>query len=337
MQTIDQIQQKFQNQIHAFRAAGDIPKVVELHGRLGLILFQHERWKQSAKQYDQAAQLALAANETAVSAHLYYAQGIALQELPRKQKAAQQAFKQSVLLYEQSSNPSGVEKARQALTVLKLQAQDIDGALTAVGELKNLPPDQQIIRLRRRAAIYLMAEQPEQAASLLQKAAEIAIDQPALLLEIELELQVIATPSPQSSDLFADLLSRALNLGNFELVASIQLEQAAEAFMQRAWQTAVSHAEAARQASLQSTEINRYITYLIAYIISALAREQQQDDVGVLDVLLTCKGTLSRHLTPQIGQQFNLILDSLLPRWGEARFQEALRLYREQGAGIGKR
>ncbi len=333
MQNIDQIQQQFQEQIHAFQVTGDIPKVVELHGRLGLILFQHEKWKQSAKQYDQAAQLAMKADKTAVSAHLFYAQGTALQEMPRKRTAAQKAFKQAIELYTMANNSSGVEKARQALAVLKIQAQDVEGALSAIGDLENLTPDQKIIRLRRRAAIYMLAYQTNKATALLQHAAKLASDQPELLIEIEIEIEALSTKKTQAADPFSDLLSRALNLGKIDLIASIQLEQAAESFMNHAWETAVTQAEAARQSALQSTEINRYLTYLVACVISALAREQLQDDAGVLDVLLTCKGTLSRHLSPQIGQQFNLILDSLLPRWGEERFQSALHLHRQQRQG----
>jgi hypothetical protein len=155
-----------------------------------------------------------------------------------------------------------------------------------------------------------------------------------LTLEIEAEKESLrqetADTRTDANNPFSHLLQKATAASRYTVAGHLYFEHVLSAFEAGQHQIALTQAQAARRAALQSYDNNRYLNYLLACLLISLIREKMGDYAGVIAILLTCKGTLEDHLGPIIGQQINPLLDALQPRWGEKQFQAALQRYREQ-------
>ncbi|MCP5096089.1 MAG: hypothetical protein GY943_11085 [Chloroflexi bacterium] len=337
-QTLRQIQTEFKQAIAAQTAVSNTPAVVELRSRFGLVLSQHERWALAARQFNLAAQLALDAKQTAVAAQLRYAEGNALQQLPQRHKDAIHTLREAQTLYKQAGNATGNRKSHEVLAQIHVERREFDAALSETAAIKTKTPAEQIHNLRQQAAIHYLAGDTSKATVVLQQALDMALAEKNERMQLEIEVELQEINSQQStinnqqstkSDPIQDLLMRCQQAKLFGMVANLELEQAMAALTAQDWETAVSHAQAARQSAMQSSEMMRYLTYLNACLLLTLSYEQLNKDAAVIDTLLTCKNSLQRHLGEPYAQLMREILDSLLPRWGKARFQTALAAYRQ--------
>lgn len=303
-----------------------------LRGRLALWEGQHGRWARAARQFDLAAQIALQHEQISMAAQLRYSQGLALQQIP-KPAAAEKTLRHAAELAAQAGQSIGQCRAHQALAEIALAEGDLPSATAATTAALAASEEtgQQITLLRGRANLHWLAgHHPEaqadlgRAHSLAQESGDVASQ---LAIEWEME-RVNGEQETQTATGLEAMLARAVQAGQMGLSSDMALEQGMVAYAAGDVTAALSHAHTAQTHALQATDPSRYITYLGAGLLAALAHEKMGHDVAVLDALLTCKNSLQRHLGQPIGQAFNELLDALLPRWGEARFTAALAAYR---------
>lgn len=327
---------ELQAAIRAAHEAGNAAQEVTLRGRLALWEGQNGRWARAARQFDLAAQLAIQHEQVGVAAQLRYSQGLALQQIP-KPKAAANVLQEAAELAARAEQPLGQRRAHQTLAEIALGEGDLPKATaeTTAALAHSESIAQEIELLRGRANLYWLSENHTAARADLQRAVELAreVGDEGVVVAVEWELDRVGAGAQGSRgagerDRLGEMLGRAMGAGVWGVSSDIALEQAVTFYGVGEWGKAEEAAELARQQALASTDMVRYVRYLCACLVRAMALEQVGKDAAVLDTLLTCKNTLQRHLGDEIGVAMKELLDSLLPRWGEERFRVALATYR---------
>lgn len=163
-------------------------------------------------------------------------------------------------------------------------------------------------------------------------AAADRLDDRGLRLRVRLERRAVvpfADGDAARWDTWESLIAEAKALGDAASAGEIQLQRAAAALRADDFDQGLLFAAAARQAALDATQP---VLYLMAAMLTAEAREGRGDDAGVIEILLTCKATLERAFGRELAEPVITVLDSLEPRWGQARFAAALGRYRAWAA-----
>jgi hypothetical protein len=337
----EQMRTEFEAQIKEQSAAGNDAGEAEARSQYGLWLSQQGNWQAAASQFEAAAALAEAAGRPDVAAQYRHAQGLVG---GRNGDNGANPLAAAIAQYEEDGNAAGLARARHARALRHFQSGDPDAARAemnaALAALDDAPAPSPFLSaaLRQNRAILrwldgeteaaladvdaaLAAAPPGQQATL--RAVRRAFTRDVMGMgETAVTADADDNPDPLYRQLEAALAAAAANDAD-------PLQRAMAAWDGGETAVALNHAQAARQAALDSPELTRYPRYLAACLLIALARERAGDDAGVIAILLTAKGTLQRHLGRRVGQNMSRLLDGLLPRWGEARFQAALAEYRE--------
>lgn len=329
----EQMQARFEAKIAEQHGAAE----AEARSQYGLWLAQQNQWKAAASQFEAAAALAEAAGRPDVAAQYRHAQGLVGGQNGDNGGPLAAAISQ----YEETGNAAGLARARHARALRHFQGGDpeaaraeMDAALAALDDASDSPPFLGAALRQNRAILRWLDGETEAALADVDAALAVAPpEQQATLRAVRRAFtrDVIGDAATAADAGDADPIHRQLEAALAAAPAGDDdpLQRAMAAW--EAGETAVSltHAQAARQAALDSPDLTRYPRYLAACLLIALARERDGDDAGVIAILLTAKGTLQRCLGRRVGQKMSRLLDGLLPRWGEARFQAALAAYRE--------
>ncbi|MEZ4473240.1 MAG: transporter [bacterium] len=236
---------------------------------------------------------------------------------------------------------SRVDELRARLRVVEtLQGrQQVEAAITEltgmIADLTEWGGDRGLVDcLRHRASLHGLMARFDAAAADHDAAVAAAerLGDRALSLRVRLERRAIvpfADGDAERWESWQALIAEAKALGDAASAGEIQLQRAAEALRADDYDQGLLFAAAARQAALDATEP---VLYLMAGLLTAEAREGRGDDAGVIEILLTCKATLERAFGRELAEPVITVLDSLEPRWGEARFAAALGRYRAWAA-----
>ena len=314
------------------------PKMVVLHSERGMILAQMHRWEESAASFGKVIEIAEAGDAPDVKARGYYLQASSLLRLPDQVDACRHAITQAIHNAELTENDDLAGKGRLLLALqhtnvgdLPEASQELDRAIKLINPEVDALPAVQALRLR--ASFSLMQFDLDASSAGLEKALALAKKDRNVRLEqeIELELAVVGlffSPEEQfqnPEELFGDLIKRAAATGNRDLYGSAQLFHAVAHIQRGKFESALRHAEEARQEALSAPDIQRYIRYFLACILISNARELLDDKPGALKILLTCQRTMSNELSETSAQAMEPFFDFLRLRWGEETYNAVRR------------
>ncbi|MEZ4435912.1 MAG: hypothetical protein R3F65_26235 [bacterium] len=252
------------------------------------------------------------------------------------------AFEEAVRRFRAAG--SRVDALRARLRVVEtLQAQRrIEAAVVElsgmIGDLKSWGADRGLADCHRmRAGLHALMARFDEASADYDRAVAAAerLGDAALALRLRIERRTVAPLGERSAARWEDwsaLIADAEALGEAGAVGEVRLQQAASALRRDDFEAGLALAAAARQAALDG---NQPVAYLMACLLIAEARMLRGaagDDPAVIEVLLTCKVSLERRFGEAFGAPVVAVLDSLAPRWGEARFDAALAEYRRRAA-----
>lgn len=303
----------------------------------------------SANKLGRAARLAETSGDYGEYSRYLYSQALTLAQLPQERQRAESLWRKSAAAAQMAGRIDLEIKALQRIAPLYANDGDLEGAiaeLTALIERMNQHEGsarsaELVGIMRDRARLYMTRGIDEQnrifldrAHADLEAAAALArsLDLNKLALETRLELRALEALRPDSDEppeTFASLRAEAEALGDSGILGSLELEQAMADMRAGEFARAHQHADAARQAALDTPDPVRY---LIACMLIAEARENLDDRAGVIAILLTCKASLERLMGDTAGQQVRMVLDSLERRWGHDGVAAALAEYRARVA-----
>jgi tetratricopeptide (TPR) repeat protein len=230
-----------------------------------------------------------------------------------------------------------VDELRARLRIIELlqAAGHIDraiGELSAmIDDLRQWNADRGLVDCHRhRAALHALMGRFEDCAADYDQAVAAAerLGDRDLVLRMRLERRALVPYAHRDAatwDSWQDLIAEAAALGNIGAMGDIHLQRAAVALQGDRFADGLVDAQVAQQAALDA---GQPILYLMACLLMAEAREGLGDHAGVIEVLLTCKASLERAYGRELAAPVLVVLDSLEPRWGKARFDAALALYR---------
>lgn len=340
-QRTEQILSQLDREIKTSCGEGKLIETAAALGQKGAIYAQHRQWTASAQAFDEVIQLAVETGETGGEAMARYGQGMALFQIPARQKEARQAFEQAVALATKSGQRTLAAKAHFILHSFYLEANDLSGSIAQLTSAIDLvdpthEPQLAVQMYQTRASVYFLSFQLNQAQTDLDEAL-IAARQSGdkkLILAIQLDRQVLnnlTTANPGKIDALLDsLLAQARQTGNREIMGDVKLHRAIVYLQTGRPKQALRCAQEVRQQVLQSSGHQRYMRYLIACLLIAQAQESLEKRPEVLAVLLTCKKTFEANLGKEAGRIVVPFLDALHYRWGPEALQEALQIYQEQ-------
>lgn len=302
---------------------------------------QRRDWPMVEATYAQTAELAARTGDLATEALSRYGQGTSLFQLGRLAEAVPH-FQHAADLAEQIGHRPLAAKAHYILAGLMLNEAEPDlaaitarqtRALTYVASDKDPSFAAQIYQAR--ASMQALQLNLPAARADLDTALALAhrADNPQLLASLHNSYRLLdqfASAEPDLDAIF-DLLDEQSQLFGFQPhPADKTLRQAITATQRQDFARALALAEAGRQEALQATDPMRYFRYLSACFIIAAAHELTENYPAVIEILLTCKGTVEKTIGPEAGEAVRAFLDALPERWGAEKFQAALETYRAQ-------
>lgn len=322
---------------------------------------ERERWLEAGREFHKASAIALAASQSdrdamLVAAQLCRLEGLAWANGENHRPEAMRALEQALLLYENLADSDAVADVQSHLDSLsgsgwqeQQLADSLDEALKHVlhesdALLKELSAEKIGVRiplLRTQALVHGLNGDGVAAKRALVKALELAQGVGDKKLAVELEAELALLPNLQTSDvvipekIWQQLVERAAEHGATSTRSTLLLEQATQDFAEGLFDDVVSKARQVRLLSLERFGPKQLMDYFSASMMLASAHERRGDDVDVIDTLLRCKTTLERELGKSAGEPLKEMLDALPVKWGEVRFNQALRGYRQMMRGAG--
>ncbi len=302
---------------------------------------QRRDWPIVEAAYARAAELAAQGGDPATEALSLYGQGTALFQLDRLAEARPH-FQRAAELAERIGHTTLAAKAHYLfagalLTEAELDLDAVLAAQTRALELLDAAKEPELAAQIHHARASLRGARldPEAANADFEAALALArqANNPQLVTLIENNQQLFKTLGTETPDFgaFLDALDAQTQILGLELTpADRQLRKAISALHRQDVPQALTLAEAARQESLQATDVARYFRYFSACFVIAAAREAAEDYPGVIEIMLTCKGTVEKVIGPEAGEVARAFLDTLPQRWGAEKFAEALQTYRAQ-------
>ncbi len=181
--------------------------------------------------------------------------------------------------------------------------------------------------LRRLAMLVQLAGQPERALELLAAAMVGGAPSSAQMLRARLELQLLGRQLGATTESLEGILADAVKAGDHGAAGYLQLQLAGDAIQggrlpRGAWYTAE-----AKKSALECTDP---ILYLLASMMLAEIQEKEDDRLGVLNTLFTCKATLEDLLGQSAATPVLAVIHTVEQRWGEEAFGAVMERYRAQ-------
>ncbi|MFK7802792.1 MAG: hypothetical protein AB8G95_14245 [Anaerolineae bacterium] len=321
---------------------------------------ERENWHLAGSHFQAASATALADSESdenakKVAAQLFCLEGLAWGNAEDKRPEAMRALEQALVLYESLSDQKGVREVQkhldalaksgwqkqhltdsldEALKEILLETDDLYSELNKADQPSTTST--RIALLRTQALVHgLNGDQPA-AQTQLEQAIVLAEELGDGALVNDLNIEIALLPNLHSDNagvpetVWQNLIAQTAGSGRSSTQTTLLLEQAAHDFGEGLYDDVVHKCRQARLAALSSHGPKQIFDYFSASLMLASAQERKQEDVEVLDTLLRCKTTLERELGKPAGEPLKELLNNLLPRWGETRFNEALHGYRQR-------
>lgn len=334
-------------------SAGNADKEIELRSYKAHVLTMSGDLQAAAHELGLAASAAERVRAWAKQSECLFGQGLLLTRTVQQPDVPHQVFVRAASAAKLARDGSWLLKAHQRIVQLYSETGAWDQALiecdvwirmltqlSTTGRLEELGGAPMsgidnasallVEALRGRAVIHQARGQLDRALGDLDQSVIVAKDvgDPAQLLQAQWHHKsihdVLHPDNVISIDAFIDTV-RAI--GDRTGTAQRALEQAQRSIRAGDHERADTHAERARDASLDSPDPARY---LIATMIIAESRARRGDRAGVLETLLTSRRTLTDMLGPAGGHQIQIVLDSLEQRWGRDGIRQALSEYRQR-------
>ncbi len=318
----DEALEALRQQVQAAAEAGDHLKAADALVQLGAALTGMRQLGEAAEALSRAATHAMRGGDTARRIGALRACGAALARIPGREGEAESALGRSALLAIKEGDLPSQLLARREQMMLMLRSKQWDkaaGVATAALDALEDKPDSmaKIEFLRGRAAARKAKGRMGDASEDLAEAARMAHEGGAerLSLELRLELREGGAPEPLEA-----ILRDAAEAGADDVVVTARFQEAAIALDI----DAELAAEIGEDLRTRARETADPLTYLMASLLVAEARERLADDPEVIRVLVTCRNSLLDAFGPELANHVTPILDSLPTRWGERRFRTAL-------------
>lgn len=323
--------------VQGHRAAGDKAAEAEARAEKAYLHASAGDFAAAAEELKEARRLHLERNDPRAQAKVAYGCGLVLERVPDRQDEALRAFRDAAALARLAADPAQEMQALHRVVRFHERRGDLAEAqanLTVMIErLEGWKNDAGLFdTYRHRAALEQARAAPDRALADLERALAAAgrLGDRAREVHARLERRALhpATSAPAASwESWEALAHDASGVAAPGLVASVEVQRAAAHGQRGEWAEAAVAAEAAREAALREDAV---LSYLLACLLIAEAKNGLGDRVGTLAMLLTCKATLEKRLGPEAGEPLKLVLDALEGRWGKAGLERALAEYRER-------
>ncbi len=326
-------------QIAAAKAVGNRAAQAVAHSQKALLYTLSLDLAGAAGEMAKAGALAEEEGRFEQVAQVHLARGKALMNQPGQREEAVELLENAAALYHTLEDYVHEAEAFKELARLDMMDNNLDSALSRLAKgiavLENDAASELLAELyRTRFSCHVLrrdfaAAQEDSEAAL--KVAEESGDR-ALTLEILLEQYILrrALSDQTAPEQLANYLREAQDAGATRIADDIRLQQAAEAFMAERYVEALEMAREIRSAARDADDIEKYLRYLMASLLMADAQERLDERAEALAALLTCKVYLEKSISPQVGQQMDLILNTLEQRWGRDGLAEAVRVYKQR-------
>lgn len=331
--------QELEQKIQQMKAEGNREGEAALRTQKAMMLVLDKNVTAATKELARIGMLAEHAGEYDSLAKTTLAQAKIFRADPAQQKKAKKLFDDAAAIYHTLEDHTREAEALQELANISIEQGENDRALKyldrATAALEQTDAWAALVEIYEiRSTVLMLKGDLEGGIASLEKALALAKEHQDknVMLRVRLAMQTIRGMSAQDINVeeITNILAEAEALGNLEVAGDIRMQQAAESFKDKDFETAYTHALAARDAARDSADLQKYNRYLMSTIMMAGIKEEQGDRPGVISALLTCKVYLGTHLGAQVGQQINLVLDSLKTRWGAEGVAEAVKAYQEQ-------
>lgn len=346
-------------------AAGTLFERSAWQTKLAWHFVEQENWHVAGSYFQSAAQIALADSESdeqakRVAAQLFCLEGLAWGNAENQRPEAMRALEQSLVLYKSLADQKGMQEVQKQLDGLarsgwqEQQLTDsLDDALNEIllesdelyAELAQANQSTttltRISLLRTQALIHGLNGDQVAAQQQLEEAIELAngLGDKVLVLDLKAEIALLPNLHVDNAGVpetvWQNLIGQAADFDTSNVHTTLLLEQAARDFGEGLYDDVAHKCRQARLAALNSHGPKQIFDYFSASVMLASAHERKQEDVEVLDTLLRCKTTLERELGKPAGEPLKELLDNLMPRWGQDRFNHALHGYRQMMHGAG--
>ncbi|HJN77706.1 MAG TPA: hypothetical protein QGF58_27545 [Myxococcota bacterium] len=315
--------------IRGCRARGDLLGEAEARAEKAQLHSKAEQWVEGAQEMHWAARLAMDAGSMALHGQYLYGKGTLLAEAgPSLRGEALSALRKAAAAAQVGGNMGVAHQALRLQMELHAEVHRWDAAAMIaqqlVKSLEGLGPSLELIDLLRTQALMLLrcgGDGPKRALRVLARSEALAssMGQSGRALQARLDAHLLAA----SMALDVPSVGELVNNTDGPLLAA-----ASAALFGEDHSGAVEAAERARAEALDHGNAPRY---LAACLLLAEAHEELGEREAVLDVLLTCRATLTEERGADAAVPAIDALDALRKRWGEEAVREALDAYGAAG------
>ncbi len=283
------------------------------------------QWAEAARECSDLAQVAASVGQVNLQAQALNAQDVLWQVLAALERTASGESE----LRDPNQLRQLVERSDSIDELLANVQRSLQQMADTVAGLANSPilagsPGDRVQLHCWRAQLLWANDDAETARAALETAAAIAreADRPDLLDTVRQQEQALEQGEIDvpKADAFS-LLELGLRSGRLP-IQDAGLQAAIAALQQDDWERVAELAGKARRQALKSRLSDRYLSYLYACFLGAVAQEQLGDRAGALERLIQCQKTLEQAGVESMGEQLKPLFAGLRTRWGEAEFQE---------------
>lgn len=312
--------------IRAARARGDRLGEAAARAEKAQLHSKAEEWVDGAQEMHWAARLANDAGSMALHGQYLYGKGTLLAEAgPSLRGEALTALRKAAAAARVGGNMGVAHQALRLQMELNAEVHRWDVAAQLAGQvvksLEGLGASLELIDLLRAQARMLRrcgGDGPQRALKTLARAEKVSTNmgQAGRALQARVDAHALAA----SMGLEVRSVGELINNTDGPLLAATSAALFGD--------DSAGAVEAAERARTEALEQGNPARYLAACLLQAEAHEALDDRRAVLDVLLTCKETLSRERGADAAQPAVDALDALRRRWGKEVVKQAMDDYR---------
>jgi hypothetical protein len=323
------------------RSRGQALDEADVRARKARLYSQVEQWREGAQELHWAAALACDAGRVDKQAEYLYGKGLLASKDPTLTDASLRALRRAKATARVIGREPLAQSALGLLGELLDKQGRVDLATQAMAEqlagLENQGRSKALIKaLQRHAVLCYRWNRQTPSPSLrndalrsLSQAIAVAehLSEAREALELRLDRRILRDHAWGNGAPFSSLLAELELDGDPNPFGGEPLAAAMEALQAGRLEEGLRRADEARGNALRAGDPQRY---LLASLLLAEGRDLGGDRAGVLEVLLTCKGTLEQSQGTEAGGRLKVLLDALKGRWGTDETQAALQEYRSR-------
>ncbi len=302
--------------------------------------WQNGQWEAGAESLFYVAQIAVAEKEFAYAGQMYMQIGQALTRVPTRITESRNAFYQAGLCYRESGDSRNLAASIQQLAALELTEGRAENGVAMLEAATSLVTDdvEMVVQLRALQAHYqAMAGDASAAVTTLTEALTLTTD-PKTRQSLE-QLQQwyrLADQQDLPAGQLAQMVRQTQQKGLGQQFFDRRLLHAYELLATGKVKQTIREVMTVRKQAAAASDPMRGLRHFQASILLALAREQQNDRVGVLGAMLTCRAFLADVYGEAQAQNVDALLDGFAQRWGADEMAMIVTEYEEQRADKGK-